>query len=165
MVQSYLPGGAKVATGEGRAHWRHLASTIELVLPSAHRSPQPKLQIDRFSRFCTAHGRKCLYFTMRDPFPQNCPFSWGGVWDPYPFHDSLRQTEPTIQTASRSVQLLSHRWPQSVPILYNGTLLSPSKLPLPMGDLDPRLIHGSLDPPKSSTQMALDRFSHFSRAH
>jgi len=41
MVQSYLPGGA---------NWRHLANTIELVLPSAYLSPQPKGQIDRFSR-------------------------------------------------------------------------------------------------------------------
>jgi len=30
-------------------------NTIELVLPSAHESPQPKRQIDRFSRFCRAH--------------------------------------------------------------------------------------------------------------
>jgi len=29
-----------------------------------------------------------------------------------------------------------------------------SELPLPMGDLDPHLIHGYLDPPESSTQMA-----------
>jgi len=28
---------------------------------------------------------------------------------------------------------VSHRGPQSVPILYNGTPLSPSKLTLPMG--------------------------------
>jgi len=47
------------------------------MIPWAHSSPQPKQQIDRFSRFCTAHSRKCLYFTMGDPFPQNCPFSWG----------------------------------------------------------------------------------------
>jgi len=39
-----------------REHWRHLANTTELVLPSAHQSPQPKRQIDRFSHFCTAHG-------------------------------------------------------------------------------------------------------------
>ena len=38
------------------AHWRHLANTIELVLLSALPSPQPKRQIDRFSRFCTVHG-------------------------------------------------------------------------------------------------------------
>jgi len=47
------------------------------LFPSAHPSPQPKQQIDRFSHFCTAQGGKCLYFIMGDPFPQNCPFSWG----------------------------------------------------------------------------------------
>jgi len=31
-----------------RVHWRHLANIIELVLPLAHLSPQPKQQIDRF---------------------------------------------------------------------------------------------------------------------
>jgi len=33
------------------AHLRHLVKTIELVLPSAHPSSQPKRQIDRFTRF------------------------------------------------------------------------------------------------------------------
>ena len=33
------------------AHWRHLANTTELVLPLVHSRPQPKRQIDRFSRF------------------------------------------------------------------------------------------------------------------
>ena len=42
----------------------------------------------------------------------------------------------------------------SLYILYNGTPLSPSKLPLPMGDLDPHLMHGSPGPPESSTQTA-----------
>ena len=46
------------------AHWRHLANTIELVLPSAHPSPQPKRQIDRFSRFCTACHRKSQWATL-----------------------------------------------------------------------------------------------------
>ena len=31
-----------------------LANTIELVLPSADPSPQPKWQIDQFGHFCTA---------------------------------------------------------------------------------------------------------------
>jgi len=57
-------------------HWRHLANTIELVLPSSYPSPQPKRQIDRFSRFCTARGKKSLNLTVGDPFP-NCPFLWG----------------------------------------------------------------------------------------
>ena len=57
------------------AHWRPLANRIELVLPSAHPSPQPKWQIDQFSRFCTAHGSESLCFTMGNRFPQSCPFS------------------------------------------------------------------------------------------
>jgi len=56
------------------AHWRHLTNTTKLLLPSVHPSPQPKRQIDRFRRFCTDHGRKSLYFTIGDPFPQIAPF-------------------------------------------------------------------------------------------
>jgi len=62
------------------AHWHHLQNTIELVLPSAHLSPQPKWQIDLFSRFCTAHSRKSLYFKMGRPFPKIAP-SHGGIWN------------------------------------------------------------------------------------
>jgi len=58
------------------AHWRHLTNMIEHVLSSAHPSPQRKLQIDRFSRFCTGDRRVPLYFTMGAHFPQNCPFPW-----------------------------------------------------------------------------------------
>jgi len=54
---------------------------LNLCLPLAHTSPQPKRQINQFSHFCTAHGRKSLYFTMGAPFPQNCPFPWGS-WTP-----------------------------------------------------------------------------------
>ena len=39
-------------------------------------------------------------------------------------------------------------------VLYNGMPLSPSKLPLCMGNLDPHLTHGFLGPPESSIQMA-----------
>jgi len=137
----------------GMAHWRHLANTTELVFPSAHPSQQPKWQIDWFYLFCTAHSRKSLCSTMSNPFPQNCPFSWGDL-DPHLAYDSLGPSEPTNQTASLLVRLFLHRWPQSVPILYNRTPLSLSKLPLPMGRSGPHLIHGSLGPPESSTQMA-----------
>jgi len=59
---------------QGRAHWHHLANTIKLVLFSAHPSSQPKLQIDRFSRFCTVHGRKCMLILYNgDPFPKIVP--------------------------------------------------------------------------------------------
>jgi len=47
------------------------------MIPWAHSSPQPKQQIDRFSRFCRAHCRKCLYFTMGTLSPKIAP-SCGG---------------------------------------------------------------------------------------
>jgi len=72
-----------------RAHWCHLANTIELVHPSAHSSPQSKRQMDRFSRFCTAYGRRCLYLTMGTPIYQNCPFPWG-IWTSHVTRDEFR---------------------------------------------------------------------------
>ena len=52
-----------------RAHWRHLANTIELVLPSIRpcTPSTTQTQIDQFSRFCIAHGRKSLHFTWDAP--------------------------------------------------------------------------------------------------
>jgi len=110
------------------AHWRHLANTIELVLPLAHPNPQYKLQINRFSHSCTAHGRKSLYFTVSRPFPKKLPILIR-VSESHLTRDSLGDFEPTIQTSSWSVQLFSHGWPQSVPILYNGPPLSPKIVP------------------------------------
>ena len=112
-----------------RAHWRHLANrpATELEHPSAHSTPQPKQQIDRFSRFCAAHGRKCLYFTMGAPIHQNCPFPWGSG------PSSNTWCEPTTKTAPQLVQPCLHRRPQSVPLPYNGSPVSSSKLPLRMG--------------------------------
>jgi len=103
-----------------RTHWPYLVNTIELVLPSTYPSPQSKQQIDRFSHFRTAHGRKSLYFTMGAPFPQNCPFPWGSgplsnLWllGPVQGHNSNGIT---------IVQPFLHRWLQSVPILCSGPL-------------------------------------------
>jgi len=81
-----------------RAYWRHLANTTELVLPSAHTSPQPKRQIAWFSHFCTAHGG---YLTMGDPFPKNYHLPWGS--GSHLTHDSLGPSVPTTKMASRSV--------------------------------------------------------------
>jgi len=77
----------------------------------------------RFSRFCRAHGRKCLYLTKL-PLPTE---------DLNPIvHDSLGPSKPTPQKASRSVQPFWRSSPQNVRILYNGPPLLPSKLPLSM---------------------------------
>jgi len=51
-----------------------------------------------------------------------------------------------------SVQPFLHSSRQSVPMLYNGLPVFPSKLHLRVGDLDSHLIRGSFGPPKSTTQ-------------
>jgi len=167
-----------------RAHWCHLANTIELVLPSAHPSPQSKRQ--SVQSFLHSSRQKVPILYNGRPFPQNCPFSWGGLgplsiswflepdpahnpncimiasaifaqvtakcpytlqWmplppklplpmgdlDPHVRHDSLDPSEPTNQTASLSVHSRFCTDNHSVPILYNGTPLPPSKLPIHMG--------------------------------
>ena len=138
--------------------WGHIGATWRIRLNLCFlwpTSPQLKQQIDRFSRFCTAHGRKSLYFATGAPFPQNCPFPWGsGPPIRYLIYDSLGQSEPTTQTASRSVQPFLLRWPQCPYTSQWDAPSPPSKLPLPMGDMDPHLLHGSLGPPESSTQTA-----------
>jgi len=83
-------------------------------------------------------------YTLQCTFPQNC-LSHGMIWNPSNT-SFLAPSKPTTQTASRSVQPFLHSSPQNVPILYNGPPLSPSKLPLHIGVLSPRLIHGSLGP-------------------
>jgi len=50
------------------------------------------------------------------------------------------------QTAFRSVQQCLHSSRQSV-VGHVGACPSPSKLPLPVGDLDPHPIHGFVSPP------------------
>jgi len=80
-----------------RTHWRYLANTIELVLPLTHPSPQSKQEINRFSRFCTAQGRKSLSFPMGRPFPLKiAPFHGGS--------GPLGPPESSTQMASRSIQ-------------------------------------------------------------
>jgi len=71
-------------------------------------------------------------------FPKKLPFSWVDL-DACLVRDSLGQSEPTVETASRSVQLFSHRWPQSVPFskklplsVWGSGTLSNTWFPRPM---------------------------------
>jgi len=101
----------------------------------ARPSPQSKWHLDWFSCFRTGDRRVSLYITMGALFPKNCPFPWemwtpGNTW----FLGSIRVHKPNGIFISLAV---FHRWLQSVPTLYNGTPLSPSKLPLPMGGSEP----------------------------
>ena len=50
---------------------------------------------------------------------------------PHLTHDSLDPCEPITQTACRSFEPILHRWPQRVPILYNGTPLPPQNCSFP----------------------------------
>ena len=77
-----------------RVYWHLPANTIEIVHNGAilwielnlcffrtTRVHKPKWQIDRFSRLCTTHDRKSLYFTMGNLFPKIAP-SRGGSGPP-----------------------------------------------------------------------------------
>ena len=86
MVESYPPGGANV----------HLPCDT---FPWANQSPQPKQHLNRFSRVCTAHGRKALCFPNGPPVPLPPPKK-----NAHPIHGSLGTPESTTQTASRTVQ-------------------------------------------------------------
>jgi len=107
-----------------------LANTTKLVLPSAHLSPQPKRQIDQFSRFCTAHRRKSLYFTMGAPFPRIAP-SHGGIWTP---SHTIPWDHPSPQPKWHLDQLsyFLHRLPQCLWCPF-----SPQNCPFPWGSGPP----------------------------
>jgi len=133
-----------------RAHWRHLANTIELVLPLAHPSPQPKRKIDRFSRFCTDHDRVSLYFAVYNGPPFSLlklPPSHGGPGRLT--HASLGSSEPkgisigSVVFAQITVESIYFTMRRPFPL---------SKLFLRMGGSEPHRIHGSLSPSESSTQ-------------
>jgi len=64
---------------------------ILYMVPWAYLNPKSKRHLDRFSRFCTAHGRTSLYFTMGCPFPSKLPLAMGDL-HPNLIHDSLGPT-------------------------------------------------------------------------
>jgi len=146
-----------------RAHWRHLANTIELLHPLAHLSPHPKRQIDRFSRLLTAHCRKSLYFTMSASFPQKCPFPLGDL-DPIQFMIPWAQLSPQPKRHHHQFSRFCAVDDSRVSPFAMGRPF-PSKLPLFMGDVDLHLIYDSLGPPDSSTKTASRSVQLFCRAH
>jgi len=115
-----------------RADWRHLANTNEPEHPSAHPSPQPKRQIDRISRFFTAHGK--IRYTLQRAllFPKITP-SHGGphltrfLGHPSPKLKRHRNRFSRFRTDDRRVSLC----------FTMVRPFPPSKLPSPLGDLDP----------------------------
>ena len=129
-----------------------LANMIEFMLPSAHPSPQPKWQIDWFRDFCTVHDRKSLYITMGDPVCKIAP-SHGRSG---PIYFVILWAFPRSQLKRHNDRFSRfHTGDHRVSLYFTmGRPFPPSKLPLPMGGSGPHVIHGSPDPPKSSTQTA-----------
>jgi len=139
-----------------RAHWRHLANTFELVLHSAHPSPKLKWQVDWFSRFCTAHGRKSPYFTMGAPIPQNWLFPRGSGPHPTRFLGPIWPRKPnSILIGSAVFVQMTEECPY--------TLQWDAPFPLKIAPSH-RGSH-SLSPPKSSTLTASWSVQRFCRAH
>jgi len=102
----------------------------------------------------TARGRKSLY-TLQWAILSQKIAPYNGVSGPIKFmiHWARASPQSKLQMASRSVQLFSHKLPQSV-LWFTmgdyGPLLPPSYCPFSWGDLDPNLIRGSLGPAGSS---------------
>jgi len=74
---------------QGRAHWRHLANTIKLVLPSAHLSPQPKRQTIGSAVSAQLKAESAYTLQWGTISPKIAP-SRGGGRNPHLFHDFLR---------------------------------------------------------------------------
>jgi len=133
-----------------QAHWRHLANMTEVVLRWAHPNPQPKLQIDQFSHFCTAYSRKVSIFYNRFPFCQSCPFQWGGSGPP---SNTIPWAHPSPQPKWHVDRFSFCTDNRTVSLYFTMGCTFPQNCLFLSGHLD-HLIHGSLGLPESSTQMA-----------
>jgi len=82
------------------------------------------------------------------PFPNNCPFTWG-----IRAQSNACLLGPTRVHNQNGISISSAIFSQMTvefPYTLQWDAPSPSKLPLPMGDLDSDLIHGSLGTPESN---------------
>ena len=134
------------------------------MLPWAYPCPQPKWHLDWLSHFCTAHGKVSLGMPGHVLSPKNCAFAWCDL-DPHLIQWFLRPTGIFIPNGiSISSAVFAQLTAEHTYILQWATLF-PSKLPLPMGDLDLYLVCNFLDPSKPATQMASRLVSHFCTSH
>ena len=109
---------------------------IYYMVPGVYPTQHPKRHLDRLSRFCTAHDRQFLYFTIGVLVSQKLPFPMGDL-DLHVIHYCLSPSKPEIQTASRSLEPFLYSTPQSDPTLYNGPPLRLHNCRFPWVDLDP----------------------------
>jgi len=84
---------------------------------------------------------------------------------PHLIHCSLGPCNSASQIESWLIQPFLNSSSRKIPILYNGPLFSPQNCPLPMGDVDLHLIHGSLAHTIPQPKRHLNWFSRFCTAH
>ena len=129
-----------------------MANTIELVLLSANPSPQPKRQIDRISRFCTAHGIVSSgTLASLGKYDSTCAH-WRYLANTIEF---LLLSQPNSQP-KRQIDRFS-RFARLTVESPCGRPFSP-KLPLPMG-IWTHLTHDFWAHPSPKHKRRLDRFS------
>jgi len=139
-----------------RAHWHHLANTIEPVLrwPTRVHNPNGKLIASAVFAQLTAVSAYTLQWAPCRPFPQKLPLPIGDL-DPHltRFLGPIRAHNPNSISIGSAV--FAHCTDDHRVYLYRTLqwdALSPSTLSFPWGNLEPHLIHGSPGPPQSSTQ-------------
>ena len=113
------------------------------MLPWVHPSPNPKRHLDRFSRFCTAHGRVTILHNRPPLFALKIVPSHGDL-NSNLIHGSLGPPESSTETAFWLVLPFFAQLTAEFPILYNGSHF-PLKI-APPNESGPHLIHGSLAP-------------------
>jgi len=154
MVQSYLPGSPVCPSM--RAHWHHLANTIELCFlrPSRiHNSNNKSIGSAVFAQI-TAECR-CTLQRSRSFLPLKFPLPMGDL-DPHP----TRFLRPIRAHNRNSIFIVE------CPYTLEWDAPSPSELSLPMdvmGDLDPILYMIPWAHPSPQPKWYLCRFSHFCR--
>jgi len=130
------------------------------MLPWAHLRPYPNGISTGSAVFCTAHGRRALYFTMGRPFPpQNCPCTWG-IWTSSNTC-FLGPPHSASQMASWWVQPFCKAHGRKSLYFTMGCPFSRENCPFAWEDLDPYLIHGSLCSPESIKQVTSRTFQPF----
>jgi len=105
-----------ITATDGRVN--RIGGMIELLLPSSNLSPQPKQQIYRFSRFCTAYGRKSLYFTLGTPSPK-IAHSWVFLWAGC----SSSHSTVSVKTLKWTQSTNPNQWPSLISFSSTAGLL------------------------------------------
>ena len=105
------------------------------------------MAINRFSRFCTAHGSVSSGMPRHVLSPNNCPFA-SGIW-PHLMHASLGLLESITH---QHLDRFSHFC--TVQIRVFSDMSFQLKIAPSHGDLYPHLICGFLGPPDLASKMA-----------